>query len=301
MKKTEPFDAIIIGGSYAGLSAAMALGRSLRQVLIIDSGDPCNKQTPHSHNFLTQDGKTPMEISTLAKQQLGHYPTVHFHQGFAEGASGSSGAFQVGTSTGEAFGAKKMILASGIRDLMPEIEGFAECWGTSVIHCPYCHGYEFRDRATGIMATGEKAYHLASLVHNLTKELTLFMDRDAVTAEQAQKLRGHAIRFEPRKIVALEHEGGKLKRVLFGDGDGIELEALYAGLPFEQHSLLPFDLGCGFTEAGHIQVDMLQRTTVEGIYACGDNSSPMRSLAQAIHAGNMAGAALNRELALEDF
>src|SRR5690606_19397236 len=243
MEKMKQFDVIIIGGSYARLSAAMALGRCLRQVLIIDSGDPCNKTTPRSHNLLTQDGKTPLATSPLARQQLGHYPSVRSHQGFVARAHGASGAFRAETATGEVFGAKKLILATGVRDLLPDIEGFAACWGDTVIHCPYCHGYEFRGGRTGIMAPVEKALHLAPLVHNLSKDLTLFMDPGALTEEQVQKFQGHKIGIETRKIAALEHNRGKLKRVLFTDGGSRELDALYAGLPFGQHSALPKALG----------------------------------------------------------
>ncbi|MGE4512522.1 MAG: NAD(P)/FAD-dependent oxidoreductase, partial [Chryseobacterium sp.] len=140
------FDVIIIGGSYAGLSAGMALGRSLRNVLIIDSEKPCNRQTPHSHNFITQDGKRPKEISDLAKEQVAKYETVSFFNGTVIKTSKNDNGFEVETSYGEKFTAKKIILATGLKDIMPDIEGFSECWGISVIHCPYCHGYEVKDR-----------------------------------------------------------------------------------------------------------------------------------------------------------
>jgi thioredoxin reductase len=166
------FDTIIIGGSYAGLSAAMALGRSLKNVLIIDSGKPCNSQTPHSHNLITHDGKTPQEISAEAKQQVLKYDTVTFHEGLAINGKKTDDGFEIGTQAGDVFTAKKLIFATGVKDLMPAIKGFQECWGISVVHCPYCHGYEFRDRKTAIMANGERGFHLASLVNNLTNSIT---------------------------------------------------------------------------------------------------------------------------------
>ena len=301
MQQHEDFDALIIGGSYAGLSAAMALGRSLRQVLIIDSGEPCNRFTPHAHNFLTLDGKSPLEISSLAKGQVSKYPSVHFHQGHVQGVRGVDGAFGVTTDEGESFGAKKLILATGIRDILPQVKGFAECWGKSVIHCPYCHGYEFRGRRTGIWASGEKALHLAALGHNLTQELILFPDSDTFPWEGAEKLESLGIRIVSGEIQALEHRQGILEGVVLGDGNIMALDALYASPPFEQSSDLPQALGCRLTPQGHIQVDMMQRSSVAGVYACGDNASGMRSLAQAVQAGNMAGAALNSELALAEF
>src|SRR5690606_19368783 len=146
---------IIIGGSYAGLSAAMALGRSLRKVLIIDAGKPCNRQTPHSHNFITQDGKTPAEISSIARAQVAQYETVTFLSGFAVEGKKTNSGFEIKTEKGEIFESKKLILATGVKDIMSEIPGFAECWGISVIHCPYCHGYEVRNEKTGILANGD--------------------------------------------------------------------------------------------------------------------------------------------------
>src|SRR5690606_17865245 len=173
MKDIKDFEVIIIGGSYAGLSAAMALGRSLRTVLIVDSGLPCNRQTPHSHNFLTQDGKTPMEISKLAKQQVKKYETVQFYNGLAISGTKTTNGFEIVTDTNDKFAAKKLIFATGVRDIMPDIKGFTECWGISIIHCPYCHGYEYREKNTAIIANGAKAFHMASLINNLTNNITI--------------------------------------------------------------------------------------------------------------------------------
>src|SRR5690554_7950497 len=142
MTDGKNFDAIIIGGSYSGLSAAMTLGRSLRNVLIMDSELPCNRQTPHSHNFLTQDGKTPKEISSLAKQQVQKYETVKFYKGLATRGTKTTNGSEITIDTKDKCTAKKSIFATGIKDIMPAIKGFTECWGISIIHGPYCHGYE---------------------------------------------------------------------------------------------------------------------------------------------------------------
>jgi len=133
--KTPDFDVVIIGGSYAGLSAAMALGRAVRRVLILDSGQPCNRQTPHSHNLITQDGATPAHITAVAKEQVLAYPTVRFQAGTATAVMGESNSFVVETAAGEQFRARKILFATGVRDLLPAIPGFAESWGISVIHC----------------------------------------------------------------------------------------------------------------------------------------------------------------------
>ncbi len=197
------FDVLIVGGSYAGLSAAMALGRSLRQVLVMDSGQPCNRFTPHAHNFITHDGKAPADIAQQARQDVARYNTVHFHEGLAvEGRKTASG-FEVKTQAGELFFGKKLLFATGIKDHLPDIEGFEACWGISMIHCPYCHGYEFRGQKTGIWANGPRAFH--------------------------------------------------------------------------------------------------PKTSIEGIFACGDNSTMLRSLANAVYSGNLAGVMVNMALTEDDF
>lgn len=297
MEKDKIFDVIIIGGSYAGLSAAMSLGRSLKQTLVIDSGNPCNQKTPHSHNFLTQDGNTPKEISSLAKQQVEHYASVHFFEGFASEGVKNGNQFEVKTQSGHSFLGKKLIFASGIKDIMPDIKGFSDCWGKTVIHCPYCHGYEFKGKKTGIFVQGDRAFHLASLVNNLTNELTILTSGPAsFSSEQSLMLKKHNIIVDEREIAEIEHQNGQMQKVVFQNGEKLDLDALYAAVPFQQHSQIPMDLGCELNEQGYIKTDMLQRTTVEEVYACGDNSSPMRSVANAVHFGNFTGAVVNKEL-----
>lgn len=297
-----PFDVIIIGGSYAGLSAAMSLGRSRRQVLIIDSGLPCNRFTPHSHNFLTQDGKAPAEIAQRAREQVHQYDTVHFVEGTANTVTQVDSFFVVETATGEAFTAKKLILANGIKDNLPDIPGLANAWGKTVIHCPYCHGYEFKDQKTGILAHGDRALHLAGLVHNLSKDLQLFTNGEAeFTAEQRTKLTKAGISIHEERIISVSEKEGIIDGIMLDTGVFMPLQALYAVIPFTQQGDVANALGCALTDAGHIKVDFMQKTSVPGVYACGDNSSPMRSVALAVSTGSTAGAMVNMELVTESF
>ena len=296
------FEVIIIGGSYAGLSAAMALGRSLRNVLIIDGGLPCNRQTPHSHNFITQDGAKPSEITERAKAQVLNYKTVKFLNGLAINGKKTATGFVITTQANETFYAKKLVFATGIKDMMPNIKGFAECWGISVVHCPYCHGYEIRGKKTGILANGPKAFHLASLVNNLTDELTIVTSgKAAFDEEQMTRLDKHGIQLLEKEVAEIEHENGEMKNIVFQDGSKEGFEAAYGVIPFQQHSEIPIALGCGLTEDGYIQVDSMHKTTIPGVYACGDNCSPFRSLANAVNGGNVTGAWVNMELTNEHF
>src|SRR5690606_3420830 len=296
------YDVIIVGGSYAGLSAAMALGRSLREVLIIDSGLPCNRQTPNSHNFITQDGVAPAEIAAVAKEQVLQYKSVDFITDLAVSAKKIKEGFQVETKSGKSYFAKKIIFATGIKDEIPQINGFSQCWGISIIHCPYCHGYEFRNNKTGIMANGDRAFHLASLVANLTDQLYILTNGKAdFTPEQLFKLDENHINIIESEILKVKHHDGHLQKVVFKNQEMMGFDALYAGFPFRQHCELPELLGCELTEHGHIKIDEFQKTTVEGIYACGDNSTMMRSVAASVASGNLAGAMANADLIKEQF
>lgn len=302
MKTKTNFDVIIVGGSYAGLSAAMALGRSLRNVLIIDSGLPCNRQTPHSHNFITHDGETPAAIADKARAQVLSYPTINLHNGVATSGRKTDTGFIIETSEELEFTAKKLIFATGITDIMPDIKGFDQCWGISVIHCPYCHGYEVRDQKTAIMANGERAFHLASLVHNLSNKLTIITSgKSEFTEEQRSKLKLHNISFIEKKIQEIIHEKGHLTNIVFESGETLELNALYASIPFKQHSDIPMELGCELTELGHIKIDSFQKTNIPGVFACGDNSSMIRAVSYAVATGGIAGAMVNNELVNEVF
>ncbi len=302
MTDRNTYDVIIIGGSYAGLSAAMALGRSLKKVLIIDSQLPCNRQTPHSHNFITQDGRPPAEIAQIAKDQVLNYETVRFLNGLAHSGKKIDNGFIITTEAGEEFKAQKLIFSTGIKDLMPDIPGFADCWGITVIHCPYCHGYEFRGQNTGIMANGERAYHLASLVNNLSDKITILTNgKAAFTEAQLARLSRHRIDIIEKEIAEMQHDNGHLKNLVFKDGSRENFQAVYAAISFEQHSGIPLALGCELSETGHIKVDHFQKTTVEGVYACGDNASWMRSVANAVYSGNITGAIVNMELTKEYF
>lgn len=301
MTGKKHFDVIIIGGSYAGLSAAMALGRSLRKVLIIDSGSPCNRQTPHSHNFLTQDGETPASIAAKAKEQVLQYKTINFFNGTAVSGKKIENGFVIDVASGESYSAKKLIFATGIKDLLPPIKGFSACWGITVIHCPYCHGYEFRNEKTGILANGERAFHLAVLVRNLTDMVTLITNKAELTEEQVSRLQAKKVTIVEKEVVEMVHQNGHLQHLVFADGSTEPFTAVYAAVPFEQHSDIPVSLGCELTEQGFIKVDMFQKTSINGVFACGDNTNPMRSVAAAVAAGNLAGAMINRELAEEMF
>ncbi len=302
MKENNQYDVIIIGGSYSGLAAGMALGRAMRKVLIIDSGNPCNKQTPHSHNFLTNDGKTPKEIAGLAKQQVQQYDTVSFLDAWVTAGRKTKSGFDVQIASGEIFSARKLIFATGIKDLLPDIPGFAACWGISVLHCPYCHGYEVRHQQTGILANGDDGFELSSLIFNWTSDLILYTNgKSTLAGQQRDKLDKHRITITEKEIELIEHKNGYIEQILFKDGSSAPVQALYARLPFVQHSSVPQSLGCEVSAEGYLKTDAAQRTTIPGVFACGDNTSRIRTVANAVSMGTTTGLMVNKALIEEDF
>jgi thioredoxin reductase len=290
-------DVIIVGGSYAGLSAAMSLGRALISVLIIDSGKPCNRQTPHSHNFITHDGATPAKIASEALTQVLRYTSVQFKQDNVVEVIKADGHFTVFTASGDTVSTKKVLFATGVADILPEIDGLAECWGISVLHCPFCHGYEVKDQPTGIIAKGEMAYEYAKLIHNWTSQLTLFTNGPAeLTLPQLAKLSQNHVNIVEAPISSIDHKNGYLTALRLAGGSTYKVKTVYTRPEMQQHSDIPQALGCNLTEAGYLMVDDFLESNIKGIYAAGDNITPMRSVANAVAMGNKAGAFITKAL-----
>ena len=293
-------DFIIIGGSYAGLSAAMALGRARCRVLVLDAGQPRNRTTPHAHNLLLHDGDAPADLAARARQQVAAYPTVQLLPAEATAAEKlPDGTFQITTAAHGTFAAPTLLLATGLRDELPPIPGFAECWGTSIIHCPYCHGYEVADQPTGLWMNGEMVAHMVAMLLNWTRTLTVFTNGPATFgAEERALLATHHIGLEETPVAALLHTGPQLDGLGLADGRAVALSVLYAGLPRYQAADLPAQLGCEMDEQNLLRVDEQNQTTVPGVYAAGDNCTMLHQLANAIGVGNRVGAMLSRDLIL---
>ncbi len=302
MKKEKRYDVIIVGGSYAGLAAGMALGRALRRVLIIDAGDPCNRQTPYSHNFLTNDGKPPHVIASMARKQVLMYDTVTILNGLATKGRKIDGYFEIEVNTGDIFLAEKLVFATGIKDILPDIPGLTDCWGISVLHCPYCHGYEVKGKKTGILANGDIGFELSSLISNWTSDLTLYTNgRSTLNDMQLAKLTKHNITIVEKDIEQIGHKNGHIEHILFTDGSNAAVSALYTRPPFTQHSNIPQTLGCELTSEGYIRIDAAQRTTIHGVFACGDSTSKLRTVANAVSTGTATGLMLNKEFIEKHF
>ncbi len=297
MTKSKNLDVIIIGGSYAGMSAALALGRSLRNVLIIDGGAACNRFTPHSHNFITQDGSSPAQITAIAKKQVLAYDGVNFIQDLALSVKKENENFVVTTQSNGQYSAKKILLSTGVRDLFPSIEGFDACWGKSVLHCPYCHGFEVHHQKLGIVANGDSAFELCALIQHWTEDLTLFSNGPLnIKDSQLKLIQKLNITIIDDQLESFSHQKGYINHVMSHTGKSYPIDALFARIPNEQHTSIPAAMGCELNEGGLILTDEFQQTTVPGVYAAGDNATKFRSVALVVADGTKAGIAINMAL-----
>jgi thioredoxin reductase len=217
-------------------------------------------------------------------------------------ATKKDSGFALTTWDGDNFTAKKILFTTGVIDVMPDITGFSECWGISILHCPYCHGFEVKQLPTGILGNGEGAFEYAKLISNWTNDLTIFTNGQPLfTEDQLAALAKHSIKIDQKLIAAVRHQDGMIKAVEFIDGSSQSISAIYYKAVLKQHCTLPEELGCELNEHGFIKIDNMQQTTVPGVFAAGDNTTMFRSLAIAIADGSKAGAIINKLLVDDSF
>ncbi|MBZ9697636.1 NAD(P)/FAD-dependent oxidoreductase [Mesorhizobium sp. CO1-1-7] len=294
------YDLAVIGGSFAGLSAAMQAARARRTVLVIDAGQPRNRFAAHSHGFLGQDGRTPGAILDDARRQLLAYPTARLVTARADKAiANSSSDFEITTDGGETFGAARLVLATGVRDILPEVPGLAEQWGRTVLHCPYCHGYEVSTGPLGVLATGPMSMHQAQLISDWG-DITLFGNGlIKPDADEMHALESRNVRFEPATVNELSDDGSGGLVVHLVDGRQAGVKAIFTAPRNTMASPLAEQLGCGLKDGllgPMISVDDRQQTTVPGVYAAGDAARAMHNIAFAVSGGTFAGVCAHQSL-----
>lgn len=295
-------DVVIIGGSSAGLSAALILGRSLRDIVIIDDHKPCNRFSHASHGFLTRDGIHPSELLQIAREQLKQYPSVVLKTTAALHIEKNDGGFEITSSDASKLQARTILLATGLHDELPTLKGIEELWGKSVFHCPYCDGYEVRGKAVAVYGEDEATLHLVMMLRNLTDNLTLYAgDGWNLTAAQRERLTRFGIQVVEQPIAALESTGTQIQAVRLVDGTLLGCQALFIRPKTTHRTPFARDLGCNVNANNVVQVDLRGRTSVEGVYAAGDISSPIRSVAIAVAQGAAAAYGINADLIDHDF
>ncbi|HVH15343.1 MAG TPA: NAD(P)/FAD-dependent oxidoreductase [Candidatus Angelobacter sp.] len=298
-------DVIIIGGSFAGLTAALYLARARRDVLVIDSGEPRNRYSAHSHGVFALDGQPGSELLATAKSQLLKYPTARFVSKKASRASKKQGFFEVETEGDkERFQSRRLILATGLVDELPSIPGLRERWGKSIFHCPYCDGYEIEGGQIGVIATRPLSVHFAKLITDWG-DVTLFTN-GAITMDQDSRdgLTRKGVRIEERKIVGID---GPLVDALDGvnliDGSRVSLKAIFIASLFRMGAPFARDLGCVHTHTPRgdlVQTDESKMTSIPGVYAAGDMSRTTHSIPFATADGVTAWVSAHQSLVMEE-
>lgn len=288
-------DAIVIGGSYAGLSAALQLARARRRVLVIDAGVRRNRFASASHGFLGQDGREPGAIAAEGKAQLLAYPNVRWLDATVSQAEPRGDGFRISTAEGRTEQARKLVIATGVIDELPAIEGLAQRWGQSVFHCPYCHGYELDNGCIGVLASSALSMHHALMLPDWG-QTTLFLN-DAFTPDEEQRsaLAARGVAVEPGPIARLVDTA----TVELHDGRRFVMDGLFTVSRTLLASPVAGQLGCALEEGpmgAFIRTDAMQATSVPGVFACGDAARAAGNVAISVGAGAMAGAAAHRSL-----
>lgn len=293
------YEVVVVGGSFAGLSAAMQLARARRRVAVIDNREPRNRFASHAHGFFGQDGKQPTEIIGEATAQLAAYPTVQLLNGEVITADPTTNGFLVVMADGRRASADKLILATGISDDLPTLPGLAERWGVSVLHCPYCHGYEVADKQLGVLATQPLSVHQAILIPDWGPTTWFTQGICEPNPEEAALLAARGVRIERSPVVELLGASPHLSALRLADGQTISIDALFVGARTRMKSDLAEQLGCAFDEGPigqFVHVDQWMQTSVPGVFVAGDASSMMTNATFASASGVAAGVAAHRSL-----
>lgn len=292
-------DVLIIGGSFAGLVTASHLARARRSVTILDTNRPRNRYARAAHNVLGYDGTSPFEIRRKALADVLAYPTVRHIEAEATGIGGVSGDFAIRTLGGEAFTAKRILLSYGVADQFPDIPGFAECWGQTVIHCPYCHGYEVAGGRLGLLYSSPSSLHATVLLKEWGDDVTLFTNGLDLPPGEEAKVGRRGVRVYEGRVSRFLHEDGKLRAALMESGKEVPLDAILAHPQIKPSARLHEDIGAQTLDAPlgpYLKTDDEFQTTVPGVFAAGDLAGPRHSINNATYGGMMAGVGLHRSL-----
>ncbi|GAA1115323.1 NAD(P)/FAD-dependent oxidoreductase [Nocardiopsis composta] len=301
----DEYDAVVIGGGAAGLSGALSLARSRRSVAVIDAGAPRNAPAEGVHGLLGREGIAPEELVERGRAEVRGYGG-HVVTGEVASAARDGGGFRVRLTDGREARARRLLVATGLSDELPDLPGLRDRWGRDVLHCPYCHGWEVRDRAIGVLATGPVSVHQALLFRQLSEDVVFFAHTaGGPAAEQAEELAARGIRVVPGEVAAVEAEDGRLTGVRLADGTLVRREALAVASRMVARAKFLADLGLHPVEhpsgvGEYIPADATGRTDVPGVWAAGNVTELSAQVAPAAAAGLGAGAQINADLVAEE-
>jgi thioredoxin reductase len=290
---------VIIGGGAAGLSAALVLSRARRSVVVVDGAEPRNAPAAHMHGFLSRDGLPPTELLAVGRGEVVGYGG-EIRSGVAASVSADGSGFVVKLGDGDVLLARRLLVATGLRDELPDVPGVKERWGTDVLHCPYCHGYEVRGRRLGVLGGGPNALHQVQLVRQWAADVVFFPNGTEVDDEQREHLDARAIGIAEGKVARVVAADDRLEGVELESGYVVARDALFVGPRFVPNADLLADLGAAVDEQGWVVVDGTGRTSVPGVWVAGNAVNPRAQVITAAGEGSAAAIALNADLVEED-
>ena len=294
------FDVLIVGGGPAGLSAALVLGRSCRKVLVVDAGNPRNLRSHGVHGFLTREGLRPAELLAMARDQLRPYD-IECRDGTVMKIDRSDEGFHATLLDGSRIQSRKILLATGVVDLLPELEGIEDMYGLTVHHCPYCDGWEHHDGRIAVYGAGARGGGLALVMKTWSRDVVMCSDGPSqLTGRLRGQLQRNGIEVYEKKINRLEGTLGRLERIVFEDGTSLPRTAMFFSTGNVQRSSLPESVGCKLTRKGAVQAGRDQRSSCPGIFVAGDAAEDTQYVMVAAAEGAKAAMQINTELSAED-
>ena len=300
MSGMNSYDVVVIGGGAAGLSAALVLSRARRTVAVVDAGAPRNAPAAHLQGFLSRDGLPPQDLLALGRAEVTAYGGTLIDGAVAAAAPGARSGFQVRLADGSVLTARRLLVATGLHDVLPDIPGVRERWGRDLLHCPYCHGYEVRDQPLGLLGGTSEAVQHAQLIRQWSSDVVLFPHTDALTAQQREQLAAREILVVEGTVQQLVVEDDKLSGVELHDGRVVRRAAVFVRPQFVPHTDLLVSLGCDLDDDGWVRSDAVGRTTVPGVSVAGNAANPRAQVITAAGEGSSAAIALNNDLVDDD-
>jgi thioredoxin reductase len=294
----DEYDVVVVGGGAAGLNAALVLVRARRRVAVVDAGDPRNAPAAHMHGFLSRDGTAPGELLAAGRAEVAGYGGELVEDRVAR----IDGAFAVHLAGGRTLHARRLLVATGLRDELPDVPGLSERWARDVLHCPYCHGYEVRDRPIGVLSglAPAPALHLGLLLPEWSADVAFFPHRNELTPDEREQLVARGVHVVDGLVTGLAVEDGALRGVELADGRVVPRAALFVGPRFVPRNELLVGLGCDTGDDGWVRTDPTGRTSVPGVWAAGNVVDPRAQVITAAGMGSLAAIALNADLVNDD-